>query len=620
MFARITVIVIICSILVLGLGLISREKAADTAVNKKEAVSAPETGDPAKSGKVPGWYLQNRVQIHTRLTLENIDDPEFFDFPAELAQYGVPVLTRQIKAFDEEPWWKSSVGTLNPTTLKYNEGNNNLAAKLIKDMHDNNMKAIIYYRHIEDQEMLSLHKNWASLDINGNLVKSVRGYEMCFNSPYRNCVITRLKELAKYGADGFYFDYIHILPHACFCDYCKALYKKQYNSNLVQDYKNGNILKFYEFRNNTIDRFFSDVKTNLESENKNIIFVVSGNTWPTLTDLHMNSEIFHKFILKSEVGVPSRATASKGIFAMPAGVQQKVSTFYLNAFYFSLMRDNSFAPPHIWCPRVNTNPALATSTAAALISLGCIANLDLPAKKAFIQNFKEPLSWNVKYGEYFRDLTPYAFTGVVVSEKDRNKFVKDPGKAWDELLYPAFDCFSKLYQAGIPTQILADASLTTNNINRLSTIYCNKSLSSLGGVTDKSKFEDFSNFNRIPSNQLGFSLKAPVFCIKQDEDFNVNYFQDSQGFIYIITGPDLSGNIKVRNKKVMSNLAAKAKRKNVTSSGYKLYIRKDFGAGQLQNLANKIMIKSSGEENGYYFFDINPEENTLGIMRFKLNK
>jgi hypothetical protein len=68
---------------------------------------------------------------------------------------------------------------------------------------------------------------------------------------------------------------------------------------MVSDFKKGNKLRYFEFRNKTIEQLFTDIRASLTQEGKNPVMLVSGNNWPTQTDLHMNSDIYQHFILKS---------------------------------------------------------------------------------------------------------------------------------------------------------------------------------------------------------------------------------------------------------------------------------------------------------------------------------
>ncbi|QEC68597.1 hypothetical protein FRZ67_15245 [Panacibacter ginsenosidivorans] len=567
---------------------------------------------------IPDWYLTNRVQIHTRLSLDDINNADFFGFPEKLAKYHATVLTRQIKFGDEQPWWPSKEGKLNPKAASLNANGQNLAKKIIDQLHGLNMKAIIYYRHLEDAEMYAQHPDWACKDVNGKPIKDRRGVTMSFNSPYRDVVIERLKELASYGADGFYFDEVHIPLRGDFSDYSKAAYKKLYGTDMVSDFKKGNKLRYFEFRNKTIEQLFTDIRASLAQDGKSPVILVSGNSWPTQTDLHMNSEFYQHFILKSEFDIPLKTTLKEGNFKMPDNLKSNVSLFGLNAFCYSLMRDNSYGPPHIWCPRIKTADD-AELAAAALISLGCIANLDIDVKTSDPNNFKIPLQWNLEYGKYFKNLSPYAFEGVLVSEKERNAFIKTPDKAWQNVLMPAYLNFQKLYAAGIPLRIVSDGSMTKENIDRLQNIYCNKSLTNVPNrlAAQENKFVDFSAIPNGNEKQMAISLGAPIFAQKENKNIHINYFTDPDGYLYVISARDLIVPVK-EGGKITLPVPTREQTKAV-SGNYIIYIKQgSISEPQMEDIVNKTTIRSSGTENGYYTFSIKNNGNTpLNMLRFK---
>ncbi|WP_295674225.1 hypothetical protein [uncultured Mucilaginibacter sp.] len=438
---------------------------------------------------IPEWYLRNRVQIHTRLSLNELNSSVFFGFPEELKKYNVTVLTRQIKARDEQPWWPTGDGGIDARAANYNSNGQNLAVKIIKQLHDLNMKAIIYYRHSEDSAMLLNHPDWACLNVKGEPIRGPRGIFLSFNSPYRDIVIARLKQLASYGADGFYFDQIHIPQGGDFSEFSKKMYKEKYGTDMAGDFRT-NKLRFFEFRNNTIERFFTDLRTSLLPFKP--VLLVSGDSWTNFTGLHMNSEFFQKFILKTEAEEPVRPYNRNMEFSFPLDLKETIPGFYLNAFFFSFMRDNSAGPPHVWCRDLKSADD-AANMAAGIISLGGIANLDVDAnpQKTNIDVIKVPAEWNETYGSYFKDLVPYANVGVLASENERNKFLGDPEAAWQKVLIPAINTFSKLYKSGIPVNVLSDATLNSKFSEGLTKIYCDMSLTTGSGRDNK--LEDFSD-------------------------------------------------------------------------------------------------------------------------------
>ena len=528
------------------------EKNADKTIQYSDS-----TYGTGRYRDIQKWYLQNRVQVLSRLLLRDIDNPAFNNIPKQMADEGCTVFIRHIKAGDEKPWWQSSIGTINPLTAKLNADGHNLAADMVNQMHGLGMRAIFYYRHDMDKEMENLHPDWACRTINDSTIESKRGLYLCFNSPYRDVAITRLRELASFGADGFYFDEVHTPYYpvaACFCSFCQAKYKQEYGVDEKEDYKAGNLLRFFEFRNNTIERLFTNLQDSLHKDGKDPMLLVSGNTWPTLVELHMNSKIFSHFTLKSELGLPAR-TINRGEFKMPPKIKSDIPGFYLNAYYYSFMRDNSQGPPNIWCPFIK-NETDALTICAGVLSLGSIPAVDVDTKTPDLTIFSKALQWNKKYGNHFAGLVPYALQGIVVSENERNKFMQNPLQAWQQVILPAYKNFKLLYDAGIPVALLDDAALTENRAADLQNIYCNLNLTSKE-ITDKNvlgKCVDFSAMPLAAAKPLAVALNSPVFCIKNNPYTHFNYYKNDEGYMYILYAADFTTNISVPKENLKAKL------------------------------------------------------------------
>lgn len=566
---------------------------------------------------VPDWYLRNRVQVLTYLPAKFIDKPFFFEFPRVLSNAGATVMIREIKSDDESPWWPSKYGSVYSKAKNFNHGRSNLATKIIDQSHNLNMKAIIYYRHTEDEEMLSMHPEWACLDINGNICKSSRGLALSLNSPYREVLIERLKELSRYGADGFYFDYIQIPIGGDFSTFAQNEYYKIYKSDMISDVKEGKIEQYYDFRNATIRNFFTEVRAKLKEEGFNPVLLISGNSWPTLSDMHMNSDFYKDFILKSELEVPNRPFRNRA-FTMPNEIKQKIPSFYLNAFTFSFMRDNTLGPPSIWCPQIKDEEN-AKTISAGIISLGGIAELDIKAmsNKSDVNDFTEVLKWNEKYGEYFEKMRPFAITGVTILESERNIHLNEPYEAWEKVILPSQMLFQKLYKAGIPTRLLSDAQFTNENTEILKTVFANTPNSKI----QKSKLKyinKYSNEN-VTEEDLIQLTETPIYCQKQNEYTHINYFQDNEGYIYIITAPDFQSVKTNFNSAAKVNLNYQLTTNFKNKNTIKLFIKSNINKeNYIQNIINNSEIKSTVTEKEFNVYNL-PETNSLGFYRFKKN-
>ena len=179
--------------------------------------------------------------------------PEFWEVSKDFKALGVDVMTRHIKTGGEPALWKTAAGTVyDPygTTLIHDDGvffdfnvedtagnawfptiktnipsslNGNLAQDIINDAHAEGQRIIVYHRHMEDHFAVKDHPEWVSRDSWDveYLRKFSRGVSLCFNTAYREHVLTRLLELVDMGADGFYFDSVHQVEY-CRCQTCRA--------------------------------------------------------------------------------------------------------------------------------------------------------------------------------------------------------------------------------------------------------------------------------------------------------------------------------------------------------------------------------------------------------------
>ena len=238
-----------------------------------------------------------------------------------------------------------------------------------------------------------------------------------------------------------------------------------------------------------------------------------------------------------------------------------------------------------------------------------------------MEDFKEAISWDKKYGAHFKTLSPYSFMGILLSEKQRNAMIATPAKAWQAVLYPAYADFEKLYDAGIPVQVLSDASLTQENANTLQQIFCNKQLTANTVSGINSKLTGFNDMPQSGGKQLAINLNAPVFCLKDNPYTHFNYFTNHNGYIYAIYAADFTTNITMPNARMKANSDYTNQFTFQKAHVYHLYIKKEHLTGnEIEDIVTGSIIKSSGEENGYLVFNIQENSNSsLGIIRFKSN-
>ena len=158
--------------------------------------------------RLPDYFVEHRVQLHTRLSLRKwSSEPLFKQAEGHFAEMGAKVYTRHCKTGREGAWWPSSVGAIDPKT-----NGEDLAKQMIDRAHAKGLRIIQYHRHMEDEYMASQHPDWLCVNEKGKVRSTKRGDYMCMNSPYLDYLTTRMLELVERGTDGLYFDEWHMPP------------------------------------------------------------------------------------------------------------------------------------------------------------------------------------------------------------------------------------------------------------------------------------------------------------------------------------------------------------------------------------------------------------------------
>lgn len=144
--------------------------------------------------KLPDWFEGNRVQAHTRLSLNWHKTPEFINAAEGFKAMGAKVFTRHAKTGSEDPWWP----TLDVKAF-------------VDDAHAKGLHVIAYNWMMTDKTMETLHPDWVCKSPTGEIIAHRgRGNELDVTGPYREVILKRLMDLAEMGFDGFYFDEAHL--------------------------------------------------------------------------------------------------------------------------------------------------------------------------------------------------------------------------------------------------------------------------------------------------------------------------------------------------------------------------------------------------------------------------
>ena len=418
-------------------------------------------GSPASGYQLPSWFLGNRVHAHTRLTLKFMDLPVFFHAGSEFKKMGARVFVRHIKSGDEGAWWPSAVGAVVEQAKK-----RNIAREIIDEAHGAGCKIIVYHRHMEDRYMAEKNPDWVCVNWRGMPLRSRRGEYMCFNSPYPDYFLTRLNELAEMGADGFYFDEVHMPKTGCWCKYCKKKFKSETGLDHPRKVDPRDPLwnKLVDFNNLTIERTFQKWRSALHSRNSQIVMVVSSHSWPAMIGRHLTNRLFRiADSVKTEFKAPLRTAKRRNlsdlaIFSIDDGKSPFEDDVKL-ALGFSLCRDAADGrPAHVWTPGL-VDEASSLYATAGILTHGCIANLDVKEHTIPNEMFKAAFNLGNKVSPFFSDARPCRWVAIHYSEMLRDQYLAQPAEAVKKVIYPVCGAFSTLLRERLPAGLITDSQL-----------------------------------------------------------------------------------------------------------------------------------------------------------------
>lgn len=448
----------------------SDEEPTDAVIRKERPALDPETErllarplvpvrpdwlDGAADYQLPDWYGERRVHAHTRLSPSFIEKDVFFTAAAGFREMGVRTFARHIKSGREGAWWPSAVGAILPAAQ-----DRNLAKEIIDSAHAEGCRILVYHRHMEDEYMAEQHPDWVCRDWNGKELRSGRGAYMCFNSPYPDYLLTRSLELVDLGADGFYYDEVHMPKSGCWCDYCKQRFKDETGLDHPEEADPDDPVwqRLIDFNNLTIERTFLKWREAIHERNPELVMLVGSNTWPAMGERHMTNRLFRiADSMKTEFSLPARAGAMS-IFAQDPTMQMPEKDAKL-ALGYTLARDACDGrPAHVWTHGL-LDEASTLYAVAGVVTHGCISHLDIPENTIPNMMFRAAYELGDKVSPHFAGTVPIRWAAVHYSEHARDKHATDPLAMWKQVLYPVYGAYLALLRAHLPVGIITDSQL-----------------------------------------------------------------------------------------------------------------------------------------------------------------
>lgn len=417
----------------------------------------------ADNYRLPEWYEAIRVCAHTRLSWSWFrKDPERFLRAGErLASVGFKAVARHMRSGSEAVWWPSAVGDVQPEAK-----GRDFAKEIIDEAHNAGCRIILYHRHMEDEWYAREHPDCRVLDVRGRPVEK-RGPKVCLNTPFADFVQTRLVELAKMGADGLYFDEVHMEKPICWCPACRAGFKEATGMEYPEgaDPYDPAFQKAIEYKNVVMERVFRKWREAIHAANPECVMLIGSNTYPAMNDRHFTHRLCRVTdSMKSEFNLAARLGNNR-IFAIDKGMASPAVGMRI-ALGYAICRDSCDGrPAHVWTHGLE-DPVSARFAAAGMIAHGLVANLDVQEGKLPQEEvFADAVALGNRVAPAFAGMRPLRWGLIHFSEWARDYYLPDEAEAWRKVLYPTYGAFAAMMRERLPVGVLTDSQLEQGRLD-----------------------------------------------------------------------------------------------------------------------------------------------------------
>ena len=455
----------------------ARSQANATLLDQPLVPIRPSWLDRVSDYQLPSWFEASRVQAHTIIGAKYLTDARFLRFAEGFKTMGDRVLTRHVQGHHRGAWWPSKIGAVHPMAV-----NRNLAKEIINSSHASGIKQIVYYNHQFDSTLLESHPDWFCRDSEGQLVSHANQPFLCMNSPFVDYYLTRALELASFGADGFYFDFVHMPKKGCWCNNCKVKFKAATGLEHPKKYnpKDPVWRKLVEFNNVTIENAFLKWRQGLHAANPELVLVVSTHLWTGLSDHHLTNRLLRlSDSPKMEFLSPNRPVLNRVFQKEPALLPTEPEVRL--ALGFDMARDAADGrPPHVWTFGLLDRVSALHAT-AGMLTRGCIANLHIREETVPNMQFRDAFRLGDKVSPYLSGRQPLRWAIIHYPEAGRNRLALDEVRMWTEVLYPFYGAYQALFKARLPVRIVTDSQLEEGRLEGYRLLF----LPTPGGLTPK---------------------------------------------------------------------------------------------------------------------------------------
>ena len=146
--------------------------------------------------------------------------------------------------------------------------------ELISAAHENEIKVVAYFNVCCNDVDAVKNPDYCQRDAKGGAIDAYGYRAVCMNSPIREVYFAQLREIAEnYDVDAFFFDITYVFggsfggKEACYCEYCRELYKQIYGGEIPVEPKPGSVDKrnFFQFKRWTYLRFTTEAVSTIKS-------------------------------------------------------------------------------------------------------------------------------------------------------------------------------------------------------------------------------------------------------------------------------------------------------------------------------------------------------------------
>ncbi len=237
-------------------------------------------------GQTQWWEREPLRIIDLETSMHKIDYRDPAEVAARKAELGFNAEHFEVMGMpggldDQNFYFQSSTaGKVNPDYMK----------RYVPEAHKRGIRVFVYFNvHWHRTVFTDQHPDWRQMRSNGKPLDGVyqTGSDFCVNTKYREWVFQILKDLAAYGIDGIFFDGPIYRADTCYCETCRAKYRKLYGTEMPDKSKRkgAEFAQLLDFQAESLTEFLRDSRKVLKSINPQIALYMNGGVrganWPT---------------------------------------------------------------------------------------------------------------------------------------------------------------------------------------------------------------------------------------------------------------------------------------------------------------------------------------------------